>query len=101
MDIWFGLVGIKALKGNNILEGVLGAYTNVACRATSKEDFISKINHWFKEKDFEVFEIDDIEHIDNLTIGDPESSEKLDLLNNIVKYGYDCSWGTYHTFDEE
>ena len=58
MDIWFALVEIRALKGNDSLEGALGAFVNVAYKATSVNDLIERIKLSFKENNFEVYEID-------------------------------------------
>ena len=101
INIWFALVEIRASKDNNALEGAFGAFVNVAYRAVSIEDLLSKIKLSFKENDFEVYKVNDIESKESIAIDNVENAEKLELLQDIEQEGYDFSWGIYHTFEEE
>ena len=98
MNIWFAIVQIKPLKNNKRLKGADGAYVNVAYAAESQDDFIDKINLSFKENDFKVIEIDEIENKDTVSIDNPENAEKLELLNDIEVEKFDFSWGVFHTY---
>ncbi len=59
--IWFAIVGIKPLKGNEIISNANGAYVNVACLSDTKTNFKTKLQENFKHHKFEIFEILDIE----------------------------------------
>jgi len=101
MNIWFALVEIKPIGNNTILNSAYGAFVNVAYKALSIEEFEFSVKATFKESDFQVIEIDEIESKMNLEIDNPDNAEKLELLNDIEQEGYDYSWGIYHTFHEE
>ena len=99
-NIWFGLVEIKPLNDNTIIEDTLGAYVNVAYTANTKNEFIEKVKNSFFENDYQVLEIDDIENILDFKIDKPDNAEKVDLFN-IVDEDYDFSWSIFHTYSEE
>lgn len=96
--IWFGLAHIQAINSNKQLDDAAGAFVNVMYKATSQEEFIKLVEHTFKERDFDVIEIEDIERADNLTIDNPENAEKLVLLEDVQSGLYDFSWGNFYTY---
>jgi len=95
--IWFAIVGIKPLKGNEIISDANGAHVNVACISDTKANFKRNLKENFKYHKFEVFEILDIETEENMKIINKENSEKIKLLNEI-KEGYRFAWGTFYTY---
>jgi hypothetical protein len=95
--IWLALVGVKPLKGNEILPKVKGAYVNVACISTNEENFKNDLAEIFNQYRFALTDIDEIETEDNMVIANPKNAEKLQLLSEI-KEGYKFAWGAFHTF---
>lgn len=95
--IWFALVGIKPLKGNEILPKGKGAYVNVACVSENEGSLKDELKEIFKHHLFTVTDIDEIETEDTFVIDNPYNAEKIKLLNEI-KEGYKFAWGTFHTF---
>ena len=98
-QIWTAIVEVIAINDNDILEGAIGAFTNVAYFAKSKEDLIIKIEQSFNENNFEVLEVDDIILNSEEAIDYPEDVELYLLLNDLKKGGYDYSWGIFFTYD--
>ena len=79
-DIWFGLVEVQPLKNNFDLQDASGAFVNVAYKATSKKHFVELIIETFKEYNFNVVEIEDIECYSHIEIDDKEESEKIESV---------------------
>lgn len=98
--IWFALVGVKVIEGNEYITDADGAYVNVACLAEDETGFITKLHKNFEHNKFKVFSIDEIETERTLIIDNEDNAEKLELLDEI-KEGYSFAWGTFHTFDDE
>jgi len=95
--IWFALVGIKPLKGNEILPKAKGAYVNIACVSKNEESLKEELKEIFKHHLFSITDIDEIETENTLIIDNPNNAEKVQLLNEI-KEGYKFAWGTFHAF---
>ncbi|NQX83069.1 MAG: hypothetical protein HRT66_13905 [Flavobacteriaceae bacterium] len=98
-NIWLGLVEIKPKNDNTIIIKKSGAYVNVAYRANSEEEFIEKTKASFLENDYEILGLDYIENATNICVDNPDESEKIELLNDIIEGNYDFSWGVFHTYD--
>lgn len=96
-QIWFAVVGVKPLKGNEIIKGNKGAHVNVACVADSEENFRKKIKENFEYHKCKIFEICDITTDKNILVVNKSNSENIRLLNEI-KEGYEFAWGTFYTF---
>lgn len=94
--VWFALVKVKPLKGNEILPKVKGAYVNVACISENEQTFKVTIEQIFKSHLFKVISIEDIENKQNLVV-ETDTSEYVRLLNEINE-GYEFAWGTFHSF---
>jgi len=98
--IWFALVGVRPMENNDYIPDADGAYVDVACVATTEDEFISKLKKNFEHNRFEVFEIEDIETEDTLNVVNEENAEKITLMLEI-KEGYNFAWGTFHTFNDQ
>jgi hypothetical protein len=98
--IWFALVGVKLMEGNEYLTDADGAYVNAACLSENESEFIAKLHENFEHNKFKIFEIDDIETEETLSIDNEDNAEKLALMDEINE-GYSFAWGTFHTFDKE
>jgi hypothetical protein len=96
--VWFALVGVRPLEGNELITDAKGAYVNVACLSEDESRFKKKLYENFEYYKFQIFDIDDIETEETLDI--ENDSVRSELLNEI-KEGYGFSWGTFHSFDEE
>lgn len=95
--IWFALVKVRPLQGNEILPKVKGAYVNIACISESEQTLREDIIEFFKYYLFKVITIEDIENEQSLIIENANKAEKTQLLNEINE-GYQFAWGTFHTF---
>ena len=93
-NIWFAIVGVKPLAGNEIVPQAIAAHVNVALVAKNKTTLKKTLKENFLYHKFEIFEINDIETEDTLTIENGKTSEKLKLLKEI-KEGYRFAWGTF------
>ena len=78
--IWFALVGIKPLKGNEILPEVKGAYVNVACVSENEGSLKGQLKEIFKSHLFVVTDIEEIETEDNIVIDNLENAESSNYL---------------------
>lgn len=98
--IWLALVGVKVQEGNEYIKDADGAYVNVACLSENEDEFITKLHKNLEHNKFKIFEINDVETEETLTINNEDNAEKLTLIDEI-KEGYSFAWGTFHTFDDE
>ncbi|WP_062053194.1 hypothetical protein [Aquimarina longa] len=98
---WLALVQVKPANDNDTLNGALGAFVNVAYRAWDINNLEDLISSTFKEQDYEVLNIEDIETENDLNIDNSEEAEKLELLKDIKEEGYSFSWGTFYTYENE
>lgn len=101
MNIWFALVEVRELPGFDLLDGALGAFVNVAYRAVSEKDLIVKLQDSFLEEGFTIFEVDDVEPLENITADYWENAEKLDLLRDVLEGELAYAWGVFHTYSAE
>lgn len=92
--IWFALVGLQPLKGNEIVPEAKSAYVNVACVANGQESLTKKLHENFTYHKFKIIEITDIETEENITIDDKKTSAKIKLLKEI-KEGNKFAWGKF------
>lgn len=97
VKIWFALVRVKPLKGNEFLPDSKGAYVNVAYACDNEVNLKSELAEVFKYHKFKVTEINDIETVDTLIVDNPSNAEKVKLLNEINE-GFKFAWGTFHAF---
>ena len=93
-NIWFAIVGVKPLAGNEIIPKAIAAHVNVALVSKNKTTFKKTLKENFHHHKFEILEILDIETEDTLTIENSKTSEKLKLLKEI-KEGYRFAGGTF------
>ena len=96
-NIWFALVRVEPVNGNSDLGNAIGAYVNVAYRAQNRNDFLVILKESFTSYDFNVLEVEEIEGVNELSIVNPESAEKLILLKQI-SHGDDIAWGTFYNY---
>jgi hypothetical protein len=94
--IWYAMVQVIPINGNNQLDSAKGAFVNVAYKAGSKQEFLGLIKDTFLRQNFMVKEIDDV---GMLTDNNADNPEKISLLNDMQDYDY--SWGDFHTYEEE
>ncbi len=97
-NIWFALVNVEVINGNNDLDDSEGAYVNVACVAENEKTFTSKVLEHFTKYDFQVLEIENIERFSIMNIRNHKTSEKLDLIKELEISKQDIVWGTFHTY---
>jgi len=95
--VWFAIVGVRPLAGNDIIPEAKGAHVNIACVSENEESLKATLMENFDHYKFKVFEITDIETENNLSIDNPNNSEKIKLLKEI-KEGYRFALGTFFTF---
>jgi len=98
-NIWFGLVEVKPLKDDTIIESAEGAFVNVAYRAIDKDDFIERAKKTFLENYFEAVNFEDIENVKDFTTVESSNAEKVALLNDVSQEGYEFSWGIFYTYN--
>lgn len=95
--IWFALVGLKTLKGNEMIPEHKGAYTRIACKLSDKKELQPFLNDIFKYYHFEVIDITDIQAEETLNLEDQENKITQELISEINK-GRKFAWSTFHTW---
>ncbi len=74
--VWIGLVHAKPIskKGEKLIEGYLGLYTNLFAIAENQDVFFEKASIFFQKEGFKVEEIEDEEAFeDRMKNGAPDS----------------------------
>ncbi|WP_338762280.1 hypothetical protein WAF17_17300 [Bernardetia sp. ABR2-2B] len=97
-NIWFALVNVEVINGNNDLDDSEGAYVNIACIAENEKTFTSKVLEYFTKNDFQVLEIENIERFSIMNIRNRKTLEKLDLIQELETSSQEVVWGTFHTY---
>jgi hypothetical protein len=99
--VWIGLVGIIPQEGNTSLgTGAAGAYVNVLCYASSKEDYNLKVTQALQHDDFVVFEIEDVQPFLDRAADYQVDSNLLELAEEVERTK-GVRGGTPHTFPRE
>lgn len=56
--VWSGLIGIKPLYDDTCGPEECGAWVGTVAKARSHEDFLQVVTHFYKEMEFEVFDVE-------------------------------------------
>ena len=99
-EIWIGLVGLYPSQSNTIIAQNQGAYANVLLIACDMEDYKMKVKGFLSKMDFEVFEVEDIERLDERLQNFEVDSSIMDLAEN-VRVQQTPQISTLHVFDKE
>lgn len=94
LNVWFALVNVEPLSGNEFLPIYEGAYVNVAALANDKENFLTIIANQFDYYKFKVIKIEDVMNRKDIK---KLNNERL-KLNQILSQDYEFAWGTFNVY---
>lgn len=82
LDVWVGLVELRPLPGNDLLEGDPGAFANTLTVAADAEDFRTRAANFFRGKGFEVASFEAVELLEDRDLAGvlPEEMRRLGEL---------------------
>jgi hypothetical protein len=96
-EVWIGLVEVRPLPGNDMLEGDPGAFANALTVAADAEDFCTRAANFFRVEGFEVVSFENVERLE-------ERASNLALPGPIVELGEaaqataEVQFDTYFTY---
>ena len=82
LDVWVGLVEVRPLPGNDLLEGDPGAFANTLTVAADADDFCTRAANFFRGKGFEVASFEAVERLEDRDLAAtlPEEMRRLGEL---------------------
>lgn len=101
-DIWIGLAHVKNMgRTRNIANGD-GAQTYIAIRGNSAAEFEAKAIAVFRQNNFQVLSIDNIEIEYDVPKDetDPVAAEKIALFKKLAS-GALFAWGSFYPYGEK
>jgi hypothetical protein len=97
MTFWTGIVHVSPRPGNDLLKGDLGAVVPVVGLADSESQFLSSLTGLFDKWQFDVVEIKDIEHCEEVESRIGVSEEIVNLAKNLTTND-PVGFGVFHTY---
>ena len=83
-EVWVGLVEVRPLPGNELLEGDPGAFANTLTVAGDAEDFCTRTANFFRGEGFEVLAFENVERLE-------ERARDHQLPDAIVRLGEEAA----------
>jgi hypothetical protein len=102
LDVWVGLVELRPLPGNDLLEGDPGAFANTLTVAADADDFRTRAANFFRGKGFEVASFEAVERLEDRDLAGvlPEEMRRLgELAGETSEVQFD-TYFTYGSTDE-
>jgi hypothetical protein len=91
-DVWVGLVEVRPLPGNDLLEGDPGAFANTLTVAGDAEDFCTRAANFFRGEGFEILAFENVERLE-------ERARDGRLPDEIVRLGEEAGATSEVQFD--
>ena len=99
-EVWIGLVGVEPIQGTDVLDGCMGAYTNVVALACDLQDYLRQVGEMFAEAGLRVVEVEDVEPFSE-RIRKWEVSEELERIASEVKVTGSPGFDELYGFENE
>ena len=99
-SVWIGLVGVRAVPGNDVLGDAVGAYVNILCWTNCREQFVQCVTEAMQAFGFSVEEMEDMEPLETRLLRGPVG-EQLAILAEEVRTTKQPRCGTFHSFAAE
>jgi hypothetical protein len=99
-EIWIGLIGLYPSHLNEVVGQNQGAYANVLLIACNVDDYKAKAKEFLCTMDFDIFEIEDIEPLNERMQNFEVDGSIMDLAE-IVKIRQTPQISTLHVFDRD
>lgn len=101
-DIWIGLAHVKNMGVNRSVASGDGAETYIAIRANSADEFEAKVVAIFRQNNFQVQGIKNIEVEYDVPKDetDPVAAEKIELFKRLANNAL-FAWGSFYPYEQE
>jgi hypothetical protein len=96
-DVWIGLVEVKPLPGNDLLDGDPGAFANTLTVAGDAEDFCTRAANFFRGEGFEVLGFEHVERLDD-RVRDGAVPDEMLLLGEEARTTSNVRFDTYFRY---
>ncbi len=96
-DVWIGLVEVRPLPGNSMLEGDPGAFANALTIAADAEDFCTRAATFFRGEGFEVVSVESVERLEDRA-RDFALPEEMVELGDAARATSEVQFDTYFTY---
>ena len=102
LDVWVGLVELRPLPGNDLLEGDPGAFANTLTVAADADDFRTRAANFFRGKGFDVASFEAVERLEDRDLAGvlPEEMRRLGELAGETSQVHFDTYFTYGSTDE-
>jgi tetratricopeptide (TPR) repeat protein len=85
MDVWIGLVDLKAAPGNYLFEGAAGAWTNACAPARDENEYRHAVEAAFRDMALEVVKIENIVRFRERVPGLDPNAEMFDIAARVAR----------------
>jgi hypothetical protein len=96
-DVWVGLVEVRPLPGNEMLEGDPGAFANALTVAADAEDFCTRAANFFRGAGFEVVSFESVEPLAARARG-VALPDEMAALGETARSTSEVQFDTYFTY---
>ena len=96
-DVWIGLVEVRPLPGNELLDGDPGAFANTLTVAGDAEDFCTRAANFFRGEGFEVLGFENVERLDDRA-SDGALPDEMLLLGEQASESSEVHFDTYFRY---
>jgi hypothetical protein len=99
-EAWIGLAHVRPQRGNDVLQGAMGAFVAVVALANSEDEFVNQVVKKLNSYDFDVIEIKDIELFRKRSESFNVDQEVSSLVNSLTSKS-PIALHKFHSYSDE